>query len=246
MTRSPRILIIEHEHAMRHGLCLHLELDGCACETLSDVALALGSEELGDFDLVVCNLTVGLFEARRLIDAVRRAGSPGYIPILMLATDATRAAAIVGLEDGADGFLVKPFGFRELVASVRALLRTRRAGSGETSSVQSWNDPGRIYVDGIDVEPARRRVRVDGRDVRLTEQEFQLLYVLAANAGRVLSRAALLSHVWGSTFVSTRSVDTLVKRLRRRLESVGGRPSPIRAVRGVGYRFAAVELTRSA
>jgi DNA-binding response OmpR family regulator len=101
-------------------------------------------------------------------------------------------------------------------------------------------------VDGIDMEPARRRARVDGRDVRLTEQEFQLLYVLAANAGRVLTRATLLTHIWGSTFVSTRSVDTLVKRLRRRLEAVAGRPSGIRSVRGVGYRFATVELSRSA
>jgi DNA-binding response OmpR family regulator len=100
-------------------------------------------------------------------------------------------------------------------------------------------------VDGIDVEPARRRVRVDGRNVRLTEQEFQLLYVLAVNAGRVLSRPALLTHIWGSTFVSTRSVDTLVKRLRRRLEAAAERPSGIQAVRGVGYRFAAVELGRS-
>src|SRR5258708_33747079 len=163
-----------------------------------------------------------------------------------MATDATRASAIVGLEHGADGFLVKPFGFRELVASVRALLRTQQPGALDGSSTRMWSDRDRVYVDGIDVEPARRRVRVGGRDVRLTEQEFQLLYVLAANAGRVLSRDALLAHIWGATFVSTRSVDTLVKRLRRRLEAVAGRRSGIQAVRGVGYRFAVVELTRPA
>jgi DNA-binding response OmpR family regulator len=194
---------------------------------------------------VLYNLTAGLFEAQRLIDAIRSATGQDYIPILMMATDATRAAAIVGLEHGADGFLVKPFGFRELVASVRALLRTRQAGS-PGGSTSTWNDRDRVYVDGIDVEPARRRVRVGGRDVRLTEQEFQLLYVLAANAGRVLSRDALLAHIWGTTFVSTRSVDTLVKRLRRRLETVSGRRAGIQAVRGIGYRFAVVELTRSA
>lgn len=239
MARSPRILIVEPEHAVRHGLCLHLDLDGCACETVPDVTSALRRNDLGGFDLVVCNLTAGLFEAQRLIGAVRGASREGYIPILMLATDRTRAAAIVGLEHGADGFLVKPYGFRELMASVRALLRTRRPGFVDDPSTNAWSNPGRVYADGVDVDPARRRVRVDGRDVRLTEQEFQLLYVLAANAGQVLTRAALLSHVWGTTFVSVRSVDTLVKRVRRRLEAAAGHRSGIQAVRGVGYRFAA-------
>ena len=246
MTRSPQILIVEHERAVRHGVCLHLELDGCACQAASDVTSALERGDLAGFDVVVCNLTAGLFEAQRLIDAVRGASGARYIPILMLATDATRAAAILGLEHGADGFLVKPFGFRELIASVRALLRTRCAGFVDDPSTNSWSAPGRVYVDGIDVDPARRRVRVDGRDVRLTEQEFQLLYVLAANAGRVLSRDALLTHIWGTTFVSTRSVDTLVKRVRRRLEAVAGHRSGIQAVRGIGYRFTSLQLSRSA
>jgi DNA-binding response OmpR family regulator len=245
MTRTPRILIVEHEHAMRHGLCLHLELDGCACESSADWTSALHRGDLGTFDLIVCSLTAGLFDAQHIIDAVRGANDR-YVPILMLATDATRAAAIVGLERGADGFLVKPFGFRELVASVRALLRAGHRTVDDVPPAASWTDPSRVYIHGLDVDPARRRVRIDGRDVRLTEQEFQLLYVLAANAGRVLTRSALLSHIWGRTFVSTRSVDALVKRVRRRLEAAAGRPTRIQAVRGVGYRFNAVELPRSA
>jgi len=246
MSRPPRILIVEHEHAMRHSMCLHLELDGCACYTAPNVTSAIHRDDLGGFDLVVCGLTAGLFDAQHIIDAVRAASGDAYVPILMLATDATRAAAIVGLERGADGFLVKPFGFRELVASVRALLRTRPGGLVRDPSPTSWNDPDRIFVHGLDVDPARRRVRVDGRDVRLTEQEFQLLYVLASNAGRVLSRDALLSHIWGRTFVSARSVDALVKRVRRRLEAAAGRSARIQAIRGVGYRFNSLELPRSA
>jgi len=246
MNRSPRILIVEHDHAMRHGLCLHLELDGCACYAVPNVTSAIHRDDLGSFDLVVCGLTAGLFEAQHIIDAVRDASGGTYVPILMLATNATRAAAIVGLEQGADGFLVKPFGFRELVASVRALLRTRPEGSVGDSLQAPWSDPRRLYVEGLDVDPARRRVRVDGHEVRLTEQEFQLLYVLAANAGRVLTRSALLAQIWGRTFVSTRSVDALVKRVRRRLEAAAGGPTRIQAVRGVGYRFNAIELSRSA
>jgi two-component system response regulator RegX3 len=245
MNRPPRILIVEHDHAMRHGLSLHLELDGCACYSVPNVTSAIHRGDLGSFDLVVCGLTAGLFEAQHIIEAVREVSGETYVPILMLATNATRAAAIVGLEQGADGFLVKPFGFRELVASIRALLRTRPAGSVSDSPPASWNDPRRLYVEGLDVDPARRRVRVDGREVRLTEQEFQLLYVLASNAGRVLTRGALLTQIWGRTFVSTRSVDALVKRVRRRLEAAGG-ATRIQAVRGVGYRFNALELSRSA
>jgi DNA-binding response OmpR family regulator len=180
MNRPLRILIVEHDHAMRHGLSLHLELDGCACYSVPNVTSAIHRDDLGSFDLVVCGLTAGLFEAQQIIEAVRRASGATYVPILMIATNATRAAAIVGLEQGADGFLVKPFGFRELVASVRALLRTRPAGSAVDSPQAAWSDPRRLYVEGLDVDPARRRVRVDGREVRLTEQEFQLLYVLAA------------------------------------------------------------------
>jgi DNA-binding response OmpR family regulator len=246
MSRSPRILIVEHDHAMRHGLSLHLELDGCACYAVPNATTAIQRDDLGSFDLVVCGLTAGLFDAQPIIEAVRRASGDAYVAILLLATSATSAAAIVSLEQGADGFLVKPFGFRELVASVRALLRTRPAASVNDRYQTSWSDPGRLYVQGLDVDPARRRVRVEGRDVRLTEQEFQLLYVLAANAGRVLTRGALLTHIWGRTFVSTRSVDALVKRVRRRLEAAAGRPSRIQAIRGVGYRFNAMELYRSA
>jgi two-component system response regulator RegX3 len=220
-------------------------LDGCACYSVPNVTSAIHRDDLGSFDLIVCGLTAGLFEAQHIIEAVRGASGETYVPILMLATNATRAAAIVGLEQGADGFLVKPFGFRELVASVRALLRTRPAGSAAESPQAPWSDPRRLYVEGLDVDPARRRVRVGGRDVRLTEQEFQLLYVLAANAGHVLTRRALLTQIWGRTFVSTRSVDALVKRVRRRLEAAGG-ATRIQAVRGVGYRFNALQLSRSA
>jgi CheY-like chemotaxis protein len=140
MTRSPRIMIVEHEHAVRHGLCLHLELEGCVCEAARDVPSTLQRDDLGTFDLFVCNLAAGVLEAQRLVDGVRGVSGAGYIPILVLATDATRSAAIVSLENGADGFLVKPFGFRELVASVRALLRTRRTESFDDRVPGLWGD----------------------------------------------------------------------------------------------------------
>jgi DNA-binding response OmpR family regulator len=94
-------------------------------------------------------------------------------------------------------------------------------------------------VHGIEIDPARRRVRIDGRDVELTDQEFRLLHLLAAHAGIVFSREALLSKIWrGDTFVTVRSVDTLVKRLRRRIEPDPANPRYLVTVWGVGYKFA--------
>jgi DNA-binding response OmpR family regulator len=99
-----------------------------------------------------------------------------------------------------------------------------------------------VRIHGVDIDPARRRVRVDGRDVELTDQEFRLLYLLASHPGIVFSREALLQKIWrGDTFVTVRSVDTLVKRLRRRIESYPAEPRLLLTVWGVGYKFADVQ-----
>jgi len=148
-------------------------------------------------------------------------------------TDPRAAAA-----GGADDYLTKPFGVRELVARARALLRRPRQPAGAASSEAA--DPP-LTIHGIEIDPARRRARVEGRDVDLTDQEFRLLHLLATHAGIVFSREALLSKIWrGDTFVTVRSVDTLVKRLRRRIESDPANPRFLLTVWGVGYKFADV------
>ena len=132
------------------------------------------------------------------------------VPILMLTARRESPTRCSGLESGADDYLTKPFGVRELVARVRALLRRRRAAViGRRAPAVTWG--------AADVDPARRQARVDGREIELTAHEFDLLYVLASNRGIVFSRDALVQRVWGDdTHITERSVDTLVKRLRRR------------------------------
>jgi DNA-binding response OmpR family regulator len=168
-----------------------------------------------------------------LCRAVRNGRTNRDVPILMLTARREESDKVIGLESGADDYLTKPFGVRELVARARALLRRPRRVPDPSGAEQP------IHVHDVDVDPARRRVRVSGRDVDLTDQEFRLLYLLASHAGIVFSREALLSKIWrGDTFVTVRSVDTLVKRLRRRIESDHKNPQLLLTVWGVGYKFA--------
>ena len=152
--------------------------------------------------------------------------------------DEVRGVELV--ECGLDGFIAASCGAREFVARVRAMLRRARPDPAVRSAYAAPTLSARpVRISELDIDPARRRARICGRDLRLTEQEFQLLYFLAGNPGRVFDRRALLDAVWGSnTFVTVRSVDALVKRVRHQLRAVGRLDDCVETVRGVGYRMA--------
>ena len=238
MTAAPRVLVVEDERNIRDLVCLHLGLEGYTCEGLANGQEALARAGRERFDLLVLDLMIPGLDGVALCRAVRRGGPNHDVPILMLTARREESDKVVGLESGADDYLTKPFGVRELVARARALLRRPRQPAGAASSEAA--DPP-LTIHGIEIDPARRRVRVEGRDVDLTDQEFRLLHLLATHAGIVFSREALLSKIWrGDTFVTVRSVDTLVKRLRRRIESDPANPRFLLTVWGVGYKFADV------
>jgi DNA-binding response OmpR family regulator len=239
MTTAPaRVLVVEDEGNIRELVCLHLRHEGFACEAEADGTVALERARTEPFDLMVLDVMLPGLDGLSLCRAVRNGRLNRDVPILMLTARREESDKVVGLESGADDYLTKPFGVRELVARARALLRRPRQTPGVPSS---GSDEGTVRIHGVEVDVPRRRVRIAEREIELTDQEFRLLHLLATHAGIVFSREALLAKIWrGDTFVTVRSVDTLVKRLRRRIETDPADPKYLLTVWGVGYKFADV------
>jgi DNA-binding response OmpR family regulator len=236
---APRVLVVEDEPNIRELVCLHLRHEGYTCAPEADGASALKRAESEPFDLMVLDVMLPGLDGLSLCRAVRNGRVNADVPILMLTARREESDKVVGLESGADDYLTKPFGVRELVARARALLRRPRRSEARADA--PGGEDGVVRVHGVEIDEPRRRVRVQGRDVELTDQEFRLLHLLASHAGIVFSREALLGKIWrGDTFVTVRSVDTLVKRLRRRVEDDPANPRLLLTVWGVGYKFADV------
>ena len=233
-----RVLVVEDERNIRELVALHLGHEGYLCEGVGDGQAALARTEAEPYDLIVLDVMLPGLDGVSLCRAVRHGRLNHDVPILMLTARREETDKVVGLESGADDYLTKPFGVRELVARVRALLRRPRPSR---SAGAEAGTNGVVHVHGLEIDPSRRRVRVEGREVELTDQEFRLLHLLATHPGIVFSREALLSKIWrGDTFVTVRSVDTLVKRLRRRIEPDAAEPKFLVTVWGVGYKLADV------
>ena len=247
MDGPARVLVVEDEPHIRELVCLHLGLEGYQCDGVGDGRTALERAESTRFDLLVLDLMLPGLDGLAVCRAVRNGRTNRDVPILMLTARGEESDKVAGLESGADDYLTKPFGVRELVARARALLRRPRQGGQQTAAAapppalraDADQTAQRVRIHDLEIDPARRRVSVAGRVVELTDQEFRLLHLLATHAGIVFSREALLAKIWrGDTFVTVRSVDTLVKRVRRRIEADHANPRLLLTVWGVGYKFA--------
>jgi len=234
-----RVLVIEDESHIRELIQLHLGLEGLEIDAVADGQEALGRANSQPFDLIILDLMLPGVDGISIARAIRRDGPNQDVPILILTARSDESDKVLGLESGADDYLSKPFGVRELVARARALLRRPRKSQLQAEAATAGERP--IEIHGLHIDPARRRVRVGGKDVDLTAQEFRLLLVLTSHPGIVFSREALLTRVWPDhTYVTERSVDSLVKRLRRRIEKDAANPEVILTVWGSGYKAADV------
>ena len=230
------VLVVEDEPNIRELICLHLELEKLSCVQVEDGVEALRLARERTFDLVILDVMLPGLDGVTVCRAIRRDSRNPRVPILMLTARRDESDKVIGLDSGADDYLTKPFGVRELVARIRALLRR------STALAEPPDDARRAfrYAD-IEVDPARMRVRLRGKDVELTSHEFDLLYLLLSHPGIVFSREALLRRIWkDDTFVTHRSVDTLVKRLRKKIEPDSANPSIVLTVWGSGYKAADV------
>jgi two-component system OmpR family response regulator/two-component system alkaline phosphatase synthesis response regulator PhoP len=228
-----RVLVVEDDASIRELITLHLQLEGYGVVPSADGTEALRLARAEPFDLIVLDVMLPGLDGISVCAAVRRESANSETPILMLTARREESDKVLGLETGADDYLTKPFGVREFVARVRALQR-RHHREEDTATPAVPVQAGPLAVD-----PARRQARLDGREIDLTANEFDLLYLLASNRGIVFSREALMQRIWGhETHVTERSVDTLVKRLRKKIEDEGAEPRFILTVWGAGYKFA--------
>jgi two-component system response regulator RegX3 len=172
------------------------------------------------------------------LDVCRIMRATSNVPIIMVTAKSEEVDAVVGLEVGADDYVTKPYRLRELVARVRANLR-RTESRPQTSGDDNGDFPDEVLkVRGVVVDHARHEVRVDGELVELTRKEFDVLALLLANAGRVVTRDTLIYRVWGEDYVGdTKTLDVHVKRLRAKIERGTGEPQRIGTVRGLGYKY---------
>jgi DNA-binding response OmpR family regulator len=223
-----KILVVEDETKIARLVRDYLEHAGFEAEVVGDGDTALASARRSRPDLVVLDL--GL-PGRDGLDVARSLRRTSSVPIVMLTARGDETDRVVGLELGADDYVVKPFSPKELVARVRAVLRRTQAARA--------GGPEVLRVADVEVDVPRMRVAVAGRPVELTPTEFQLLWALMREPGRVFTRGQLLDAVHGVAFESyQRAIDAHVKNLRKKIEPTPGRPRYLLTVHGVGYRFA--------
>ena len=221
-----RILVVEDEPGIALGLEDDLKLEGYHVEVAGDGLTASRRAREGGFDLILLDVMLPGKDGFEVCRELRRAGLK--IPILMLTAKARETEKVMGLELGADDYLTKPFGTRELRARIRALLR--RAGDTAESEPCQFGD--------VEVDFARGELRRKGEAIELTPIEFKLLGIFVRARGRVLSRGQLIEGTWGAdTYTSARIVDNHIASLRRKLGDDAAAPRYLRNVRGLGYRF---------
>ncbi len=218
-------MIVEDDQRIATLVAKNLGAAGFRCVETHDGVAAL--QEFGRLDpaLVVLDIMIPRIDGFEFMRRVRRDSN---VPILLLTARDGEGDKLLGFELGADDYLTKPFSVRELVARVRALLR--RSSGEPREDIISRGD--------LKIDMGRREVWRDDAKIDLTTLEFDLLYFLASRPGRVFSREALMDHVWGEErLVDTRSIDSLISRLRRKLEIDPAHPQYVQTVWGAGYRF---------
>jgi two-component system, OmpR family, response regulator RegX3 len=234
MDMRQSILMVEDEEAIARPLVSALGRELFEVDVVSTAADALDALTRSDPDLVLLDLSLPDGDGKDVCKEIRKSSD---VPIIMVTARGEELDRVVGLELGADDYVAKPFSSRELVARIRAVLR--RSGSSP--------DRSHLRIGDIFMDPAARRVEKGGHVVELTAKEFDLLHLLMARAGDVVTREEIMEEVWDEHwFGSTKTLDVHIAWLRKKIEADPGTPVYITTLRGVGFRFASDEDARAA
>lgn len=242
--RRVQVLLAEDEESFVEALVIGLDREGFAVTVARDGAEALRRFEASPPDLVLLDVMLPKISG---LDVCRSIRARSSVPIIMVTAKSSEIDTVVGLEVGADDYVAKPYRLRELVSRMRAVLRrvpkepARGGPAPSEPRLPAFEPPSSVLEVGeVRLDPERHECTVRGQEVQLPLKEFDLLEALLSNAGRVVTRDALIDRVWGSDYVGdTKTLDVHVKRLRSRIEADPARPVLITTIRGLGYRFEA-------
>lgn len=226
---NEKILVIEDDPSILRGLQLNLTMEGYLVRSASDGAVGLSLAQSERPDLILVDVMLPSMDGLEIVRRVREKDPD--LPILILSAKGQEPDKVAGLSLGADDYVVKPFGLKELLARIDAALRRRR-GRGETGPDRSVKRFGPSEVD-----LKSRRLTVSGKTVALTAREFDLLVYLVTHPEMTFSREQLMRAVWGIHYGTPRTVDNFIVRLRAHIGDDAEAPKYIETVRGVGYRF---------
>jgi len=225
---SARVLVVEDERGIAMVLEDDLRLEGYDVEVVADGIAAVERATSAAFDVILLDVMLPGRDGFEVCRALRKRGIT--VPILMLTARAQESEKVLGLEAGADDYVTKPFGPRELRARIAALLRRTRGEHAPATPV--------LQVGDAEVDFNRGEIRRRGQVTPLTPLEFKLMQAFARARGRILTREQLIEDVWGpGTHISDRALDNHIGSLRRKIDTDAGAPSHLRNVRGLGYRF---------
>ncbi len=235
---SEKILVVEDEITLQETLAYNLKRQGYTVETAADGTTALEIARKTKPDLIVLDIMLPKMDGFEVCRILRQEMTT---PVLMLTARDDEIDRVVGLEVGADDYMVKPFSMRELIARVKAMLRRVRMLREEmsTPAPTSLTSEKQILSFGnLEIDTTRREVRVEGKPLPLKPQEYDLLQFLAEHHGKALSREYILQQLWGWEFTGdSRTVDVHIRWLREKIEINPSKPTRIVTVRGSGYRF---------
>ena len=227
-----KILIVDDEQDIVELVSYNLEKEGFKTVKAFDGEAALKMVKTQKPDLIILDLMLPKMNGLDVCRAIRRNPETLSLPIIMLTAKGDEVDKIIGLENGADDYITKPFSVKELIARVRSILRRLHDGEKKTSQEE-------FQYEGLTINYASCLVKVSGKQVTLSPTELKLLFFFSRNPGRVYSRSQILDHVWGDdTFITDRAIDVHIGRLRSQIEKDLDNPRYILTVRGFGYKFA--------